>query len=258
MTEYVFKNEPLQALMCAELLPNVVTPGKYTRKELFETVLAYHIKNGGLAPRAVNPAKIIQKALDGLKELGAVRKASAKGMWEVLSKDEQLVEVEAELLDDDLELDEVVAEANDVSEGAPATSSIYLCYPPTYRKLAELEHNPRYHCKVGKADNPDERIRTLSTGSPEKLVKGLAHVSDKALELEEILKRLLRFHGRKVPDSGGDEWFFTNADELEKLIASVESRDWMSSAIGDNLEIASGQAPDSPESTDSDQNSNMV
>ena len=106
-------------------------------------------------------------------------------------------------------------ETPDSSEGK---STVYVIYFPTDKTIAENQERELWKCKIGTTDRPvAERIEELGRGKPEKPVCDVEIKTNLPGDLESTLHKILKFRGRSVEGSSGNEWFETNPEEVEHI-----------------------------------------
>ncbi len=105
------------------------------------------------------------------------------------------------------------------------SGSVYAFYFPAYKELAELKGSNVFQCKIGMSDNDAyERVRSeCGTGTPENPHVQLVIKCDKPLKLERCIQSVLELRGKKITDIAGDEWFYTNEDEIMSIYNFIMS-----------------------------------
>ena len=101
--------------------------------------------------------------------------------------------------------------------------SVYLYYYPQYRKSAESKGEEVWECKIGKTvdSEANKRIKSQTTGLPENPKIGLHIKTDKAREIEQIIHKILKVHGKHIDEAPGTEWFLTSPSEVEEIYKSI-------------------------------------
>ncbi len=100
--------------------------------------------------------------------------------------------------------------------------SVYLYYYPAYQRLAELQGEEVWACKIGKARN-DPLIRISSqtrTALPEYPKVGLIIKTDELNLMENTIQNILKLQGKQKQDAPGNEWFITSPGEVERVYES--------------------------------------
>lgn len=97
--------------------------------------------------------------------------------------------------------------------------SVYLYYYPIYRRLAELEGEKVWACKIGRAKNePIIRISSQTrTALPESPKIGLIIKTDEFVLMEATIQGILKLQGKHKQDAPGTEWFITSPSEVEQI-----------------------------------------
>ena len=97
--------------------------------------------------------------------------------------------------------------------------SVYLYYYPAYRRLAELQSEEVWACKIGKARNdPISRIISQTrTALPEYPKVGLIIKTDEFTLMETTIQNILKLQGKHIQDAPGTEWFLTSPSEVETV-----------------------------------------
>lgn len=99
-------------------------------------------------------------------------------------------------------------------------NAVYLYYYECYRELAELKSEDIWPCKIGRTDR-DPLVRILSqtsTALPEQPTVSFIIKTEDSLQLEKLIHSYLLLKNRKVQNSPGTEWFFTNSNEILSLL----------------------------------------
>ncbi len=97
--------------------------------------------------------------------------------------------------------------------------SVYLYYYPQYRKSAEFRGEKIWECKIGRTIHGEAhgRIRSQATGLPESPKVGLHIKTDKDVDIEIIIHRILKVRGKHIEEAPGTEWFLTSPSEVEEI-----------------------------------------
>ena len=100
---------------------------------------------------------------------------------------------------------------------------VYGWYLPGYRKLAEKEGNATFPMKIGRTTKSAESRIWDSLGMvPEMPVVGFLMRTDKSVSWEKLLHGKLDIMGHHLPAARGREWFNTNPDELQRIVAALD------------------------------------
>ena len=168
------------------------------KKELKRVVDEMHTKRGGsLSTSEMHP---VSAALSVMKKQGLANNPS-RGEWSIFSTPRVPPK---NLLD-----------ADAVRTLGTGKHSVYLCYYPTYRCLAEYEGKEFWACKIGSVETqaamempePPEIRLILRTDDPE--------------NLEQLLHNILTFRGKQIADVPGKEWFMTSPSEVENIYKNI-------------------------------------
>ena len=189
------RNVPLQTDVIMLIISKICF-GNMQKREIAEQVFAFHKKCGGKE----TPPKTRETALSGA--LG------------------KLVE-QGKATNPFLGVYTFQGEAPGSSEGK---STVYVIYYPTDKMNSENKKQEFWKCKIGITDRPvAERIEELARGKPEKPVCDLEIKTDLPEDLESALHKILKFRGRSVEGSSGNEWFETNSEEVEHIYHFITS-----------------------------------
>ena len=101
---------------------------------------------------------------------------------------------------------------------------VYLYYLPNDKRLAELEDESIFACKIGMTeDHPNRRIWSqIAGGLPDEPIIGLVIKTDFPSDLERYIHDVLKAVGRYKEDAPGTEWFFTTPDEVEEIFNALQ------------------------------------
>jgi hypothetical protein len=229
--DYPLKNMPLTLDVVRYWLDRFpFNRDEAVRKQKIVTFVANrHGDGGGLPPQGGPRVKDDQvtKVLNEYCKAGRLEKVSY-GFYR-LSGEPPEAEAADPLLkdegDDDVERDPA-PELGTVGSG---TSCVYVYYFPGYRKLAKLESQESFACKIGFSDgDPFYRVaRQIGTGHPERPVLGLVIRSDRGDLIEDWLHATLTVWNRQIISAGGIEWFITSPEEVlglyEQFVAPHEA-----------------------------------
>ncbi|WP_203364730.1 GIY-YIG nuclease family protein [Bacillus sp. REN10] len=220
MEEYKYDKVPINPSIIEELIIELFNGKTIKRNEIVEGVLNHHIANGGLSPEAKDFPRSVKKALSNMSKKGwAINKTY--GYWEI-NKGDSLVMEEIECQEDETK-EEYYPEISAQVVYGNGSSSVYLYYFDTYKKLALSEGKKTWPCKIGRSDR-DPLTRILSQGTtalPEKpTIEFVIKTNDSSL-LETMLHSILKMRGQHIEHSPGSEWFNTNPSEVIELIQIV-------------------------------------
>jgi hypothetical protein len=222
-------------------LPFVKSVVRRIVEELFNSQSQW--KSGDLADRAIqlhqtrsglgssNPRGVLRRVFDDLKNDGLVV-APAPGWlrWSCsgagdLQLPDQLPTDGAASVDDVVDdLEPTIKIETEVGAGPEC---VYLYFNPNDRQLAELKGRDVWECKIGRTAGFDAINRILAQGIRTALsrlpIVGLVLRTDDSAALENALHASLRLVGAEVPDSPGNEWFFTSPARTQAWYMSFQN-----------------------------------
>ncbi|MFE4082273.1 GIY-YIG nuclease family protein [Paenarthrobacter sp. YIM B13468] len=213
---YKHAGVPLTPTVIAYLAPALMAKPTFKRSQLAAVVKDFHVSQGGL-PSGTDLITQVKKALTMLKKAGKLESASP-GHYRWLGVT-QLPGIAGEIAPDepshgeDLSFDDVIVEG----EGQ---GSVYVYYFPAYKELAELRGNINWPCKVGMTAAGNARIRIADqqgTAMPEKPVLAYLRRTDTPRKLETNIQSILFFRNQQLGDAPGEEWFWTNPEEIRSI-----------------------------------------
>ncbi len=202
---------------------------QWKSRDLVDRIVQVHRERGGAPPS--NPAFAVRRVLRDLKDEGVVA-APGHGWWrlsgaatdEVPITHEETTDnstISADALDD---LEPILRIEKETGVGSEC---VYLYFNPNDRRLAELECRDVWECKIGRTSSCDAIGRILGQGIRTALSRlptvGLVLRTDDSAALENALHSSLRLVGAEVPDSPGNEWFYTSPARVEAWHASFQS-----------------------------------
>ena len=155
MEEYSYSKLPITPLVIEELTIELFNGKMISRSEIVDTVLNHHEINGGLPPSTIDFPRSVKTALSNMAKKGWATNRTY-GYWEIHKADSPIIEVNEEQEEDTTE-EEISAQ----SVYGNGSSSVYLYYFDSYKKLALLQNNRTWPCKIGRTDR-DPLIRILS------------------------------------------------------------------------------------------------
>ena len=192
---YKHAGKPLTGKIARELIIEIFS-GKtgIQKKEIKQAVDETHVKRGGsLSTNEMHP---VSAALNIMKKEGLVNNLT-RGKWSILSNP-------GVRPNGPLDLDNVRTLGN-------GKNSVYLCYYPAYRCLAEYEGKDFWACKIGRVDSQ------VHTEMPETSEIALIFKTDDPENLEQILHNVLKLRGKHIADAPGKGWFMTSPSEAEVI-----------------------------------------
>ncbi len=217
---YKDKGIPLSASIAEGLILEIFAGQTKAKQIIVKAVVKTHKDRGGEDSKAKDVNDMMKKTLANLKKKELATNPR-NGYWSVsgdvdseLNGDES-VEKEADNLEvvetpNNIEADKTLGEGN---------SSVYVYYYPAYQKLAEMNKDKLWECKVGMSErDPINRVLSQTgTALPERPTLALLIKTNDAKGLESTLHHFLTINNKKLPDSPGSEWFKTNPSEIEEL-----------------------------------------
>ena len=241
--DYKYVEIHLTPSIAQELIIDKFSGKVAERQKIIDTIVKIHCDRGGLPPRGQS-AGVFKKALYNIRKKGKAENLS-QGMWRI-SPSPDPPETEAV---ESVESSQVSDKEEIIQHDQPDSpyektvgsgkGSVYLYYYPAYRKLAESKGESSWPCKVGKSER-DPAIRVESqaaTAMPEKPKIALLIQTDKPLELEKAIHKLLAKAGKQMKGAPGAEWFVTSPSEVEEIHAillPLTSGDQQGDAADDN------------------------
>lgn len=217
MADYKFKGLPLTATIIEELIIQLYNGQTVKRAEIIKATRQYHTDNGGLENESAKTTPSVKKALKNLKDKGHAENRTL-GNWDILYRDRPIVE-KKEI--DKSKATPLIDIENKYGYGA---NILYCYYFPTYKKLADLQNNNTWPCKIGRTDG-DPRSRILgqsTTAMPEYPKIPFIVNSNDAITLENMIHTTLTLKKKKITVSPGNEWFNTSPEEVLNLIKTVD------------------------------------
>ena len=206
--QYEYVEKPLTPSIAEKLIIEVFAGQTVQKQEIMRVVEERHHERGGLPARAKFPP--VTTALTNMKREGFVENPS-QGYWFIRSTTQEGDSVDSE--SDNLEPEKIIGSGK---------QSVYLYYYPAYRRLAELQDEEVWACKIGKAKN-DPLIRISSqtrTALPEYPTVGLIIKTNEFTLMETTIQNILKLQGKHIRNAPGREWFLTSPSEVEKVYES--------------------------------------
>ena len=196
---YKHTGKPLTEGIARELITELFSGETgVQKKKIKQTVDETHTSRGGsLSTNEMHP---VSGALSVMKNQGLANNPT-RGKWSILSSPD-------------------VHANGPFNSGTVRTlgsgkNSVYLCYYPAYRCLAEYEGKEFWACKIGRIESP------ARTEMPELPEIRLIFKTDEPENLEQILHDILKFRGKHIADAPGKEWFMTSPSEVEGIYKSI-------------------------------------
>lgn len=208
--QYEYVERPLTPGIAKKLIQELFAGQTVQKQEIMRVVEETHHGWGGLPSQAQfnNPVTL---ALSKMKRSGLVDNPS-QGIWIIHSE---------EMDPESSETTEELVETGIVSERTIGSGegSVYLYYYPAYQRLAELEGEEVWPCKIGKtrSDAIDRVISQTRTALPEYPKVGLIIKTDELRLMENTIQNILKLQGKQKQDAPGIEWFITSPSEVERV-----------------------------------------
>jgi len=205
--QYEYVEKPLTPGIAKKLIQELFAGQTVQKQKMISDVEETHQERGGLPSRAQfnNPVTL---ALYNMRREEEASNPGKGDNWLIPSSTEDDASVDSE--PDNLEPEKVIGSGK---------QSIYLYYYPAYRRLAELQSEEVWACKIGKARN-DPLIRISSqtrTALPEYPTVGLIIKTDEFTLMETTIQNILKLQGKHIQDAPGTEWFLTSPNEVETV-----------------------------------------
>ncbi len=208
---YQYTGRTLTPKIARELIQELFSGQSIPKQEMIEVVPRHHSERGGLpsAARSNNPVTL---ALWNMKREGLAEEIG-KGNFRIHSSTHENENADFESIDsksNDLEPEKIIGLGK---------QSVYLYYYPAYQRLAELQAEEVWACKIGKSrSDPIGRIVSQTrTALPEFPKIGLLIKTDALNLMETTIQNILRLQGKQKQDAPGTEWFITSPREVEQI-----------------------------------------
>ena len=209
--QYEYVEKPLTQRIAQHLILELFAGQTVQKQEMMRIVEETHQERGGLPSQAQrnNPVTL---ALYNMRQEGQATKLEENNNWLISSSTQDDDSVDSE--PDNLEPEKIIGSGK---------QSVYLYYYPAYRRLAELQDEEVWACKIGKAKN-DPLIRISSqtrTALPEYPTVGLIIKTNEFTLMETTIQNILKLHKKHIQNAPGREWFLTSPSEVERVYESV-------------------------------------
>ena len=208
--QYEYVEKPLTPRIAQHLILELFAGQTVQKQEMMRIVEETHQERGGLPSQAQrnNPVTL---ALYNMRQEGQATKLGENNNWLISSSTQDDDSVDSE--PDNLEPEKIIGSGK---------QSVYLYYFPAYRRLAELQDEEVWACKIGKAKN-DPLIRISSqtrTALPEYPTVGLIIKTNEFALMETTIQNILKLQGKHIRNAPGTEWFLTSPSEVERVYES--------------------------------------
>ena len=210
-SQYEYAEKPLTPNRAQHLIIELFAGQTVQKQEIMQVVDETHLERDGLPSRARfhHPVTL---ALCNMKREGCAENPR-QGVWFISSRpqgDEKTDDENINAEETDLEPEKTIGSGKD---------SVYLYYYPSYQRLAELEGEEVWPCKIGKTTrNAISRITSQTrTALPEYPKVGLVIKTDELRLMETTIQNILKIQGKQKMDAPGTEWFLTSPNEVEQV-----------------------------------------
>ena len=205
-SQYEYAEKSLTPNRAQHLIIELFAGQTVQKQEIMQVVDETHLERGGQPSRARfhHPVTL---ALCNMKREGCAENPR-QGVWFISSRPQVDENINAE--ETDLESEKTIGSG----EG-----SVYLYYFPAYKRLAELQGEEVWPCKIGKARyDANSRIRAQTrTALPEYPKVGLIIKTDELRLMETTIQNILKLQDKQKQDAPGQEWFITSPNEVEQV-----------------------------------------
>ena len=207
--QYEYVEKPLTPGIAKKLIQELFAGQTVQRQKIINDVEETHQERGGLPSRAQfnNPVTL---ALYNMRREGEASNPDKSANWLIPSSTQDDDSVDPEPNNLDLEPEKIIGSGK---------QSVYLYYYPAYQRLAKLEGEEVWACKIGRAKNaPLIRISNQTrTALPEYPKIGLIIKTDEFVLMETTIQGILKLQGKHKQDAPGTEWFITSPSEVEQI-----------------------------------------
>ena len=207
--QYEYAEKPLTPKIAQHLIIELFAGRTVQKQEIMSAVDETHREGGGLPSRAQFNHPVTLALYNMRREGRASNPSRSNWLIRLSTQDDDSVNSEP----DNLEPEKIIGSGK---------QSVYLYYYPAYQRLAELQGEEVWACKIGKARN-DPLIRISSqtrTALPEYPKVGLIIKTDELNLMENTIQNILKLQGKQKQDAPGNEWFITSPGEVERVYES--------------------------------------
>ena len=207
--QYEYVEKPLTPGIARKLIQELFAGQTVQKQEMMRIVEETHQERGGLPSQAQrnNPVTL---ALYDLGQKGEASNPDKNGNWLIPSSAEDDDSVDPEPNNLDLDPEKIIGSGK---------QSVYLYYYPAYKRLAKLQDQEVWPCKIGKTRyDAGSRIKSQTrTALPEYPKVGLIIKTDELRLMENTIQNILKLQGKHKQDAPGAEWFITSPSEVEQI-----------------------------------------
>ena len=207
--QYEYVEKPLTPGIAEKLIQELFAGQTVQKQEIMRIIEETHQERGGLPSRAQFNSPVTL-ALYNMRREGQASNPGPGNNWLIPSSTQDDESVDPEPNNLDLDAEKIIGSGK---------QSVYLYYYPVYRRLAELEGEEVWACKIGRAKN-DPLIRISSqtrTALPEDPKVGLIIKTDEFALMETTIQGILKLQGKHKQDAPGTEWFITSPSDVEQI-----------------------------------------
>lgn len=207
--QYEYVGKTLTPNIARELIQELFAERTVQKQELMDVIPETHKEKGGL-PSIAQRNHPVTLALWNMKRDGMAENRT-EGTWFILSRNQNEDSTDSD--HGNLDSEKIIGSGK---------QSVYLYYYPAYQRLAELQDEAVWACKIGKSRNdPIGRIASQTrTALPEYPKIGLIIKTDELNLMENTIQNILKLQGKQKQDAPGNEWFITSPSEIEQLYES--------------------------------------
>ena len=208
--QYEYAEKSLTPKIAQHLIQELFAGQTVQKQEIMRIVDETHRERGGLPARAKFPP--VTMALTNMKREGLVENPS-QGYWFIPSSPQSDESVD----DESVNFEEANLDSGRII--GSGKQAVYLYYFPAYKRLAKLQDQKIWPCKIGKTRyDAISRIRSQTrTALPEYPKVGLIIKTDELRLMENTIQNILKLQGKQKQDAPGIEWFITSPSEVEQI-----------------------------------------
>lgn len=209
---YKYDNLELTPGIFKDLLIKLFDGKQFKRADAIKMITEYHLNNGGICEKN-EYISVFKKAVGGLKENGITN--CGYGVWKLNFEEQETIIYKSEKKAKKIKADE---------EFGSGKFAVYVYYYDVYKKLADLNGENDFPCKIGRTDrDPLQRIISQSgTCYPEKPHIALLFYCENSCNLEKTFHSVLKTRNKWIEEAPGEEWFNTNIEEIKEIYNFVK------------------------------------
>ena len=214
--KYEFSGLKLTPAIFAKLIVILFDGKQFTRQTAITKVSEFHVSNGGIIEEGRNIVNVFKRATQDMQKKDVGLSNKGYGTWELHYKIKETTEIVKDVEDDFTALvaDEVLGTGD---------NSVYVYYYDVYKKLASIEGENSWACKIGRTDrDPIQRvIGQAGTCYPELPHVALIICCDDSSALESAFHSVLKYQNKWLKDAPGTEWFLTSPKEIKEIYSLI-------------------------------------